>query len=79
MDWQRVCLIILSTGKIPLSGIFKNKERQKPIYIFFLNFNTEMCRALYDEDFFVNYMFYEKFQYLVEFPFQHGLFNTAFE
>ena len=45
----------------------------------FLTFRSERGRALYGEDVYVGYRFYEKVKRDVLFPFGHGLSYTGFE
>lgn len=61
------------SAKLPLS--FPRRNEDNPAY---LNFRSERGRALYGEDVYVGYRFYEKVGREVLFPFGHGLSYTAF-
>ncbi|KAF9639181.1 putative beta-glucosidase protein [Lasiodiplodia theobromae] len=62
------------SAKLPLS--FPRRNEDNPA---FLNFRSERGRALYGEDVYVGYRFYEKLGREVLFPFGHGLSYTAFD
>jgi len=61
------------SGKLPLS--FPIRVEDNPA---FLNFRSDRGRALYGEDVFIGYRFYEKTRRDVLFPFGHGLSYTSF-
>ncbi|KKY28298.1 putative beta-glucosidase [Phaeomoniella chlamydospora] len=61
------------SGKLPLS--FPHRNEDNPA---FLNFRSEAGRALYGEDVYIGYRFYEKTKQKVLFPFGHGLSYTTF-
>ncbi|PGH11907.1 hypothetical protein AJ79_04599 [Helicocarpus griseus UAMH5409] len=61
------------SGKLPLS--FPIRLQDNPSY---LNFRSERGRALYGEDVYVGYRYYDKTQTPVLFPFGHGLSYTTF-
>jgi len=62
------------SGKLPLSFPIKNEDNPA-----FLNYKSERNRAIYGEDVYVGYRFYEKTNKQVAFPFGHGLSYTTFE
>lgn len=62
------------SAKLPLS--FPRRNEDNPAY---LNFRSERGRALYGEDVYVGYRYYEKVGREVLFPFGHGLSYTVFE
>ncbi|EXJ69068.1 beta-glucosidase [Cladophialophora psammophila CBS 110553] len=62
------------SGKLPLSFPVKNEDNPA-----FLNYKSERNRAIYGEDVYVGYRFYEKTKKEVAFPFGHGLSYTTFE
>lgn len=61
------------SGKLPLS--FPVRVEDNPA---FLNYHSDRGRALYGEDVFIGYRFYEKTRREVLFPFGHGLSYTSF-
>lgn len=61
------------SGKLPLS--FPCRLEDNPA---FLNFRSERGRALYGEDVYVGYRFYEKLKRAPLFHFGHGLSYTTF-
>ena len=61
------------SGKLPLT--FPLRTEDNPAY---LNFRSERGRALYGEDIYIGYRFYEKTKKPVLFPFGHGLSYTTF-
>ncbi|KAH0831636.1 hypothetical protein AYO21_01833 [Fonsecaea monophora] len=62
------------SGKLPLSFPIKNEDNPA-----FLNYKSERNRAIYGEDVYVGYRFYEKTKKEVAFPFGHGLSYTTFK
>lgn len=62
------------SGKLSLSFPARNEDNPA-----FLNFRSERGRALYGEDVYIGYRFYEKTKRDVLFPFGHGLSYTTFE
>ena len=62
------------SGKLPLSFPLRNEDNPA-----FLNFTSERGRAIYGEDVYIGYRFYEKTKRAVAFPFGHGLCYTNFE
>lgn len=60
-------------GKLPLSFPVQNEDNPA-----FLNFKSEAQRAIYGEDVYIGYRFYEKTKKAVAFPFGHGLSYTTF-
>lgn len=62
------------SGKLPLSFPVKNEDNPA-----FLNYKSERNRAIYGEDVYIGYRFYEKTNKEVAFPFGHGLSYTTFE
>ncbi|KIX02398.1 uncharacterized protein Z518_08339 [Rhinocladiella mackenziei CBS 650.93] len=62
------------SGKLPLSFPLKNEDNPA-----FLNYRSERNRAIYGEDVYIGYRFYEKTNKEVAFPFGHGLSYTSFE
>jgi len=60
-------------GKLPLTFPVRNEDNPA-----FLNFKSDKGRALYGEDVFVGYRYYEKAKREVLFPFGHGLSYTSF-
>lgn len=62
------------SGKLPLSFPIRNEDNPA-----FLNFRAERGRALYGEDIYIGYRFYEKTKKEVGFAFGHGLSYTTFE
>ena len=62
------------SGKLPLSFPVRNEDN--PAY---LNYKSEKHRALYGEDVYIGYKYYEKTKKEVAFPFGHGLSYTSFE
>lgn len=62
------------SGKLPLT--FPHRNEDNPA---FLNFRSERGRAIYGEDVYIGYRFYEKTKKEVAFPFGHGLSYTQFE
>jgi len=60
-------------GKLPLTFPVRNEDNPA-----FLNFKSDKGRALYGEDVFVGYRYYEKARREVLFPFGHGLSYTTF-
>ncbi|KAK5467296.1 beta-glucosidase [Exophiala xenobiotica] len=61
------------SGKLPLSFPVRNEDNPA-----FLNYKSERNRAIYGEDVYVGYRFYEKTKKEVAFPFGHGLSYTTF-
>ncbi|KAK7900431.1 beta-glucosidase [Exophiala xenobiotica] len=61
------------SGKLPLSFPVRNEDNPA-----FLNYKSERNRAIYGEDVYVGYRFYEKTKNEVAFPFGHGLSYTTF-
>ncbi|KAJ9499717.1 beta-glucosidase [Exophiala xenobiotica] len=61
------------SGKLPLSFPVRNEDNPA-----FLNYKSERNRAIYGEDVYVGYRFYEKTKKEVAFPFAHGLSYTTF-
>ncbi|KAF2755591.1 beta-glucosidase [Pseudovirgaria hyperparasitica] len=64
---------VCPSGKLPLSFPIRNEDNPA-----FLNYKSERGRALYGEDVYVGYRFYEKIKRDVLFPFGHGLSYTTF-
>jgi beta-glucosidase len=62
------------SGKLPLSFPVRNEDNPA-----FLNYRSERGRALYGEDIYIGYRFYEKTKKDVGFAFGHGLSYTTFE
>ena len=62
------------SGKLPLSFPVRNEDNPA-----FLNFRSERGRALYGEDVYIGYRYYEKTSKEVSFAFGHGLSYTTFE
>ena len=62
------------SAKLPLS--FPKRLQDNPA---FLNYRTERGRALYGEDVYIGYRWYEMLDLPVLFPFGHGLSYTTFE
>lgn len=62
------------SGKLPLSFPIENEDNPA-----FLNYRSERRRAIYGEDVYIGYRFYEKTGQPVAFPFGHGLSYTTFE
>ena len=62
------------SAKLPLT--FPKRLEDNPA---FLSFRSERGRALYGEDVYVGYRWYEKLKTEVLFPFGHGLSYTTFE
>lgn len=62
------------SGKLPLSFPVRNEDNPA-----FLNYKSERNRAIYGEDVYIGYRFYEKTKKEVAFPFGHGLSYTTFE
>lgn len=62
------------SGKLSLSFPVRNEDNPA-----FLNFRSERGRALYGEDVYIGYRFYEKTKRDVLFPFGHGLSYTSFD
>ncbi|KIW19815.1 hypothetical protein PV08_00390 [Exophiala spinifera] len=62
------------SGKLPLSFPIRNEDNPA-----FLNYKSERQRAVYGEDVYIGYRFYEKTKKEVAFPFGHGLSYTTFE
>lgn len=62
------------SGKLSLSFPVRNEDNPA-----FLNFRSERGRALYGEDVYIGYRFYEKTKKDVLFPFGHGLSYTSFD
>lgn len=62
------------SGKLPLSFPIRNEDNPA-----FLNYKSERNRAIYGEDVYVGYRFYEKTNKEVAFPFGHGLSYTTFD
>ncbi|KAK5939464.1 beta-glucosidase [Knufia obscura] len=62
------------SGKLPLSFPLRNEDNPA-----FLNYKSERNRALYGEDVYIGYRFYEKAKRDVLAPFGHGLSYTTFE
>ncbi|EXJ90576.1 beta-glucosidase [Capronia coronata CBS 617.96] len=62
------------SGKLPLSFPVRNEDNPA-----FLNYRSERNRALYGEDVYIGYRFYEKTNKEVTFPFGHGLSYTSFD
>ena len=62
------------SGKLPLS--FPRRLEDNPA---FLNYRSENGRALYGEDVYVGYRYYQKVKLAPLFPFGHGLSYTRFE
>jgi beta-glucosidase len=62
------------SGKLPLSFPVRNEDNPA-----FLNYKSERNRAIYGEDVYVGYRFYEKTNKEVAFPFGHGLSYTDFD
>ncbi|KIV89631.1 hypothetical protein PV10_07017 [Exophiala mesophila] len=62
------------SGKLPLSFPLKNEDNPA-----FLNYKSERNRAIYGEDVYIGYRFYEKTNKQVAFPFGHGLSYSTFE
>ena len=61
------------SGKLPLSFPLRNEDNPA-----FLNYKSERNRAIYGEDVYIGYRFYEKTNKEVAFPFGHGLSYTTF-
>ncbi|KAN0113084.1 glycoside hydrolase family 3 protein [Hyaloscypha variabilis] len=61
------------SAKLPLS--FPKRLQDNPA---FLNYRTERGRALYGEDVYIGYRYYEQLELPVLFPFGHGLSYTTF-
>lgn len=61
------------SGKLSLSFPVKNEDNPA-----FLNYRSEAGRALYGEDVYVGYRYYEMLKREVNFPFGHGLSYTSF-
>lgn len=61
------------SGKLSLTFPIRGEDNPA-----FLNFKNDKGRALYGEDVFVGYRFYEKTRREVRFPFGHGLSYTTF-
>jgi beta-glucosidase len=61
------------SGKLPLSFPVRNEDNPA-----FLNYKSERNRAIYGEDVYIGYRFYEKTNKAVSFPFGHGLSYTTF-
>lgn len=61
------------SGKLSLTFPIRGEDNPA-----FLNFKCDKGRALYGEDVFVGYRFYEKTKREVRFPFGHGLSYTTF-
>jgi len=61
------------SGKLSLTFPIRGEDNPA-----FLNFKNDKGRALYGEDVFVGYRFYEKTKREVRFPFGHGLSYTTF-
>ncbi|KAJ9607782.1 beta-glucosidase [Cladophialophora chaetospira] len=62
------------SGKLPLSFPIRNEDNPA-----FLNYKSERNRAVYGEDVYIGYRFYEKTNKEVAFPFGHGLSYTTFD
>lgn len=62
------------SGKLPLSFPVRNEDNPA-----FLNFRSERGRALYGEDVYIGYRYYEQTKKDVSFAFGHGLSYTTFE
>lgn len=62
------------SGKLPLSFPVRNEDNPA-----FLNYKSERNRALYGEDVYMGYRFYDKTSKEVAFPFGHGLSYTSFD
>ncbi|EXJ58064.1 beta-glucosidase [Cladophialophora yegresii CBS 114405] len=62
------------SGKLPLSFPIRNEDNPA-----FLNYKSERNRAIYGEDVYIGYRFYEKTNKEVAFPFGHGLSYTQFD
>lgn len=62
------------SGKLPLSFPIRNEDNPA-----FLNYKSERNRALYGEDVYIGYRFYEKTKKEVAYPFGHGLSYTSFD
>jgi beta-glucosidase len=62
------------SAKLPLS--FPKRLQDNPA---FLNYRTERGRALYGEDVYIGYRWYEMLDMPVLFPFGHGLSYTTFK
>ena len=62
------------SAKLPLSFPIRNEDNPA-----FLNYKSERNRAIYGEDVYVGYRFYEKTNKEVAFPFGHGLSYTTFD
>lgn len=62
------------SGKLSLSYPVRNEDNPA-----FLNYRSEAGRALYGEDVYIGYRFYEMLKRPVNFPFGHGLSYTSFE
>lgn len=65
---------VIQSGKLPLS--FPCRLEDNPA---FLNYRSERGRALYGEDVYVGYRYYEKIKRAPLFPFGHGLSYTSFK
>ncbi|KAL1634406.1 beta-glucosidase [Diplodia intermedia] len=64
---------VTPSAKLPLSFPLRNEDNPA-----FLNFRSDAGRALYGEDVYVGYRFYEKVGRDVAFPFGHGLSYASF-
>ncbi|KAL2429863.1 putative beta-glucosidase I [Exophiala dermatitidis] len=62
------------SGKLPLTFPIRNEDNPA-----FLNYKSERNRALYGEDVYIGYRFYEKTGKEVAFPFGHGLSYSSFD
>ena len=62
------------SGKLSLSFPVRNEDNPA-----FLNYKSERNRAVYGEDVYIGYRFYEKTNKEVTFPFGHGLSYTTFD
>lgn len=62
------------SGKLPLSFPIRNEDNPA-----FLNFRSEGGRALYGEDIYIGYRYYDMVRRPVNFTFGHGLSYTTFE
>ncbi|OJD30775.1 beta-glucosidase [Diplodia corticola] len=61
------------SAKLPLTFPVRNEDNPA-----FLNYRSDRGRALYGEDVYVGYRFYDKTRRAVLFPFGHGLSYTSF-